>query len=90
MDSSCREGKASCPSPLEGYEPNAPVEVISTEVTPTLLLSRRGSIGSTSDTGDDIATTPAALEAGLTTVVTGETSANPFGIYHSNIDKQDA
>ena len=34
-------------SPLTGYQPSAPVEVSSTEVPPTLLPSKNGSIGST-------------------------------------------
>ena len=67
--------------PLTGYEPNALVEVSSTEVTTTLLPSRKASIGSTYNTGEDIATTPAVSEvdersdlgnAGLTSVNTGE------------------
>ena len=49
-------------SPLVGYEPNALVEVSRTEVTTTLLLSRKASIGSTYNSGDDIAATPAASE----------------------------
>ena len=56
-----------------------------TEATPTILPSRKGSIGSTCNSVDDLATTPAVSEigersdlgnAGLTNVVTGERSAN--------------
>ena len=39
---------------LTGYEPNAPVEVNSTEVTTTLLPPRKASIGSTYSSGEDI------------------------------------
>ena len=48
-------------SPLTGYEPNAPVEVSSTEVI-TLLPSSKASICSTCDSGDDIITAPAVSE----------------------------
>ena len=49
-------------SPLTGHENNAPVEVISTHVSTTLLLSKQTSIGSTYNSGEDIATTPAVSE----------------------------
>ena len=45
-------------SPLKGNNPNAPVAQGSTEATPTLLPSRKGSIGSTKNSGDDFAVTP--------------------------------
>ena len=51
-------GRFAAHSLLTVYEPNAPVEVSSAEVTTTLMLSRRGSIGSTYNSGDDIATGP--------------------------------
>ena len=51
-------------SPLAGHEPNAPVEVSSTEATPIMLPSRKGSLGSTYNSGDDLATSPAASEVG--------------------------
>ena len=44
------------------YEPNDSVEVDSTEVTTVLSPSRRASIGSTYNSGEDIATTPALSE----------------------------
>ena len=44
------------------YEPNDSVEDSSTEVTTVLSLPRRGSIGSTYNSGEDIATTPALSE----------------------------
>ena len=80
-------------SPLTGYEPSAPIEVSSTEATPSiLLLSRKGSLGSTHNSGDDLATTAAALEVGERSDLgmlapplfsqKRETSPNPFGIYH--------
>ena len=43
-------------SPLTGFEPSAPVEVSSTEVTTTLLPSRKASSGSTHNSGEDIVT----------------------------------
>ena len=49
-------------SPLTGYEPDAPVEVSSTEATPKVLPSRKSSIGSTCNSVDDLATTPAVSE----------------------------
>ena len=49
-------------SPLTGCEPNAPVEVSSTEVTTTLLHSRKASIGSTYNSGEDIVTTLAVSQ----------------------------
>ena len=49
-------------SPLTGYDPSAPVEVSSTEVTTTLLPSRKASIGSTHKSGEDIVTTLAVSE----------------------------
>ena len=62
--------------------PDDPSEVSSTGGSP----SRKGSIGSTYNSVDDLATAPAVSEvknrtwnAGLTTDLTGETSANPFG-----------
>ena len=57
-------GRFAVQSPLTGYEPNASVEVSSTEVTPTLFPSRNGSIGSPYNSGDDTATTPAVSEVG--------------------------
>ena len=69
-------------SPFTGYEPNAPVEVGGTDVTTVLLPSRKASIGSTCNSGEDMVTTPAVSEvderstfgtAGFTTVNTGET-----------------
>ena len=68
-------------SPFTGYEPNAPVEDGSTDVTTVLLPSRKPSIGSTYNSGEDMVTTPAVSEvderstfgnAGFTTVNTGE------------------
>ena len=49
-------------SPLTGCEPNAPVGVTSTEVTETLLPSRKESIGSTYNSGEDNPITPAVSE----------------------------
>ena len=43
---------------------DAPVEVSSTEATPIMLPSRKGRIGLTSYSADDLATTPAASEVG--------------------------
>ena len=87
-------GRMAEQSPLTGYEPNAPVEVNSAEFTPTLVPSRKGSIGSTFNSGEDIATTPAVSEvdgrsdlgmlASPLLSQERETSANPLGIYHSN------
>ena len=57
-------GRFAVQSPLTGYEPNASVEVSSTEVTPTLFPSRKGSIVSPYNSGDDTATTPAVSEVG--------------------------
>ena len=45
-------------------EPNDPVEVRSTEVTTMLSPPRRASIGSTSNSGEETATTPASSEVG--------------------------
>ena len=70
------------------------VEVSSTEVTTTLLPSGKDNIGSTYNSGEDIAIHPPVSDvhersdfwnAGLTTVNTGETQVqNPFRINHSN------
>ena len=49
-------------SPLTGYEPNALVEVSSTEVTTVFLPSRKASIGLTYNSGEDIFSTPAVSE----------------------------
>ena len=54
-------GRMAEQSPLAGYEPNAPVDVSSTEVA-TLLPSRKASIGLTYNSGEDIVTTPAVSE----------------------------
>ena len=81
-------------SPLTGYEANAPVEMSSTGATPIILLSRKGSIGSTCNSVDDLASTPAVSETServdlgmlaspLLSQET-ETSANPSRICHSN------
>ena len=65
----------------------------STEAT-TIVLPSEGSIGSTCNSGDDIATTPAGSEVGERSDLgmmaspllsqERETSANPFGICHSD------
>ena len=47
---------------VAGHEPNAPVEASSPEVATTLLPSRKTSIVSTNNSGEDIATTPAVSE----------------------------
>ena len=49
-------------SPLTSCEPNDPVEVSSTELTTTLLPSRKASIASTCNSGEDIAAAPASSE----------------------------
>ena len=49
-------------SPVTGCEPNAPVEVSSTEVTTVLLPSRKASIGPTYNSGEDIVTMPTVSE----------------------------
>ena len=49
-------------SPLTGYEPSAPVEVSSTEITTTLLPSRKASSETTHNSGEDIVTTLAVSE----------------------------
>ena len=54
-------GRCAEQSPFTGYVPNDPVEVSSTEVT-TLLPSRKASIGSTHNSGEDVVTTPAVSE----------------------------
>ena len=51
-------------SPLTGSEPNAPVEVSSTEATPIIFSSKKGSIGSTCNSVDDLATIPLVSEIG--------------------------
>ena len=51
-------GRFAAQSPLTVYEPNAPVEVSCAEVTTTLMLSRRGSIASSYNSGDEIDTCP--------------------------------
>ena len=57
-------GRVAQQRPLTSYEPNAPVDVSSTEVTTTLLPSRKASIGSTCNSGEDIVTAPAVSELG--------------------------
>ena len=49
------------------YEPNDSVEVDSTEVTTVLSPPRRASIGSTYNSGEDIATTPCIIGSGWKT-----------------------
>ena len=49
-------------SPLTGYEPNALVQVSSTEVTTTFLPSRKASISSTYNSGGSIVTSLAVSE----------------------------
>ena len=76
--------------------PNAPTEV-SSEATPIVLHSRRCSLESTCD---DLATTLDASEAGERSDLgwlasplfprERETSANPFGMYHSNTEGSEA
>ena len=87
-------GRLAEQSPLTGFLAQSSVEVSSTETTPIVLLSRKGSIGSTYNSGDDRATILAASEAGQRSVLgmlasatvsqQRETSANPFGIFHSD------
>ena len=55
-------GRLAEQSPIAGHEPNDPVEESSTEVRTMLLPSRRASIGSTYNSGVDIATVPASSE----------------------------
>ena len=55
-------GRFAVQSPLTGCEPNALVQVSSTDATTTLLPSRKASIGSTYKSGEDIVTTPAVSE----------------------------
>ena len=55
-------GRLAEQSSTTGHEPNGPVEVSSTEVTTTLLPTRRASIGSTCNSGEDFATTHASSE----------------------------
>ena len=69
------------------------VEVSSTGVTP-VLIPRRASIGSTCNSGEDIAATPAASEVDETQIMgllvsplytqKREASADPPRIFHSN------
>ena len=83
-------GQFAEPSPLTGYEPNAPIEA-SSEATPMVLDSRRCSLESTCD---DFATTLDAFEAGDRSDVgrlpssllqqERKTSANPFGASFSH------
>ena len=54
-------GRLADQSPIRGFEPNDPVEVSSVEVMTMLSLSRRASIGSSYNSGEDIAT-PASSE----------------------------
>ena len=77
-------GRLAEQGPLVSYEPNDPVEVSSTVVTTKLLPSRRVSIGSTYNSGEDIAAAPASSEVdkrqhfgkvGSTAVYTGEGEA---------------
>ena len=51
------------------YEPNDSVEVDSTEVTTVLSPPRRASIGSTYNSGEDIATTPCIIGSGWKTKI---------------------
>ena len=55
-------GRLAEQSPIAGYESNDPVEDNSTEVTTILLPLRRACIGSTYNSGEDIATTPPSSE----------------------------
>ena len=57
-----QSGRLAEQSLLTGYEPNAIVEVASTEVTPMLLPSRRVSFGSRYNSGEDATTTPVSSE----------------------------
>ena len=57
-----RSGRLAEQSPPTGYEPNVTVEVISAEVTPVLLSSRRASFCSAFDSGEDVTTTPVSSE----------------------------
>ena len=90
-------GRLAEQSPLTGYEPKSLIEV-SSEHTPIILPSRRGSL----DTNiDDLATTLDAPEVYHTTDVgrltsplfsrVREVSANPFGVSwsrtHSSLEK---
>ena len=77
-------GRLAIQGPFASYEPNDPVEVSSTVVTTMLLPSRRVSIGSTYNSGEDIAAAPASSEVdkrqhfgkvGSTAVYTGEGEA---------------
>ena len=51
-------------SPITGYEPNDLVEDSSTEVATMFQPSRRASVGSTYNSGEDIATTLASSDLG--------------------------
>ena len=55
-------GRMAEQSPLTGCEPSDLVEVSSTEVTTMLSPLRKASIGSTYNSGEDVATTPASSE----------------------------
>ena len=55
-------GRLAEQSTITSYEPDDPVEVSNTKVTTMLLPSRRASDGSTYNSGEDIATTPASSE----------------------------
>ena len=91
-------GRLAEQSPLASYEPNDPVDVSSTGLTTMLLPLRKASIGSTYNSGEDIATSPSSSEVderpnlGMLASNTEErdSSAAPFRIYHSNRENSES
>ena len=71
-------GRMSEQSPLTGCEPNDLVEVSSTEVTTMLLSLRKASIGSTYNSGEDVATDACVVGSGKKTKLgnAGSTAVN--------------